>query len=66
MGFNEDFKICGGVRSLRDTTTENFNKKRASAAGIKKICIHDFKHSYASVIANNRIDIQETAVLLPL
>ena len=60
-GFNENFKICGGVRCLRDTTIENFNKKCASAAGVKKIRVHDFRHSHASVLANNGINILEIA-----
>ena len=60
-GFNKNFKICGGIRSLRDTTLEKRNKKYAIAAEIKKIRIHDFRHSHASVLANNRINIQEIA-----
>ena len=61
VGFNENFKICGGVRCLRDTTIENFNKKCASAAGVKKIRVHDFRHSHASVLANSGINILEIA-----
>lgn len=60
-GFSEDFRICGGTRSLRDTSIENMNKKFATLAGIKKIRIHDFRHSHVSLLANNGINIQEIA-----
>lgn len=59
--FDENFRICGGERPLRDTSIENANKKYAKAAGVKKIRIHDFRHSHASVLANSGINIQEVA-----
>ncbi|MFR5439949.1 MAG: tyrosine-type recombinase/integrase, partial [Monoglobus pectinilyticus] len=37
------------------------NKKYAELAGIKKIRIHDFRHSHASLLANEGINIQEIA-----
>lgn len=58
-GFREDYKICGGTRALRDTTIQNANERFAKAAGIKTIRIHDFRHSHASVLANEGINIQE-------
>jgi len=60
-GFNSSFKICGGTRSLRDTSIEKHNKKFAQLAGVKKIRIHDFRHSHVSLLANNGINIQEIA-----
>lgn len=60
-GFNDDFRICGGTRPLRDTSVENANIKFAKLAGVKKIRIHDFRHSHASLLANNGINIQEIA-----
>ena len=59
--FSENFRICGGERPLRDTSIENMNIKFAKAAGIKKIRIHDFRHSHASLLANSGINIQEIA-----
>lgn len=59
--FSDDYRICGGTRPLRDTTIENMNKRFAEAAGLKKIRIHDFRHSHVSVLANNGINIQEVA-----
>lgn len=60
-GFNDDYRICGGVKPLRDTSVENMNKKFAKLAGVKKIRIHDFRHSHASLLANAGINIQEVA-----
>jgi integrase len=60
-GFSDDFRICGGTRSLRDTSVENKNQLFAKLAGIKKIRIHDFRHSHVSLLANEGINIQEIA-----
>ena len=59
--FTEDFRICGGEHPLRDTSIENHNKKFAATAGLPHIRIHDFRHSHASVLVNNGINIQEVA-----
>ena len=63
-GFNNDYRICGGMTSLRDSTLDKHNKKYAELAGIKKIRIHDFRHSHASLLANEGINIQEIARIL--
>lgn len=60
-GFTEDFRVCGGPRALRDTTIENRNAEFAKASALKKIRIHDFRHSHASLLANEGINIQEIA-----
>lgn len=60
-GFTDDWRICGGISCIRDTTLENRNKLYAQTAGIKKIRIHDYRHSHASLLANNGINIQEIA-----
>ena len=59
--FDDDYFICGGIIPLRDTTIENANRKYALAANVKHIRIHDFRHSHASFLANNGINIQEIA-----
>lgn len=58
-GFSDDWRICGGVKCIRDTTLSNRNKKYAEVAGLKKIRIHDFRHSHASLLAFERVNIQE-------
>lgn len=60
-GFNNNYRVTGGTAPLRDTSIENANKRYAAAAGIKKIRIHDFRHSHASVLCNSGINIQEVA-----
>ena len=57
--FNDEFRICGGVRCLRNTTLERRNSYYSERAGIQHIRIHDFRHSHASLLANNGINIQE-------
>lgn len=57
--FSENNLICGADKSLRDTTIQNRSKKFAQLAGIKTIRIHDFRHSHASLLANEGINIQE-------
>jgi len=57
--FNDDFRICNDIR---DTTIQRKNKLYSDKAGLSKtIRIHDFRHSHASVLANNNINIQEVA-----
>ncbi len=60
-GFSESFYICGGEICLRNTTLQQRNQQYAQNAGIKRIRIHDFRHSHASFLANNGINIQEIA-----
>ena len=59
--FTDDFRVCGGVKCLRDTSLENKNKQFAEKSGLPHIRIHDFRHSHASLLANNGINIQEIA-----
>lgn len=60
-GFSDDWRICGGEQCIRDSTLEKRNKYYAEMARVKKIRIHDFRHSHASLLANNGINIQEIA-----
>ena len=60
-GFTDDWRICGGTKCLRNTTLQSRNKQYAKEAGLKIIRIHDFRHSHASLLANNGINIQEIA-----
>ena len=60
-GFDEKWRICGGEICVRSTSVDNHNKRYDELAGIKKISLHGFRHSHASVLANNGINIQEIA-----
>lgn len=61
IGFNDEWYICGGTAPLRDSSVSNRNLRYSKAAGIKTIRIHDFRHSHASLLANEGINIQEIA-----
>ena len=60
-GFSEDFRVCGGTDCLRDSSIDHRNRTTADAAGLPMIRIHDFRHSHASLLANEGINIQEIA-----
>lgn len=59
--FNEDSRILGNEKCLRDTTIQKKNMLYSSLAKVKTIRIHDFRHSHASLLANKGINIQEVA-----
>lgn len=60
-GFTEDWRVCGGPQCLRDTSLDHKNRLFAEKAGLPRIRIHDFRHSHASLLANEGINIQEIA-----
>lgn len=53
--------ICGMSAPLRDTSLENENIKYAKLANLHHIRIHDFRHSHASLLVNNNINILEVS-----
>ncbi len=59
--FSDDYRICGGKIPLRDTTLDKHNRKFAKEAGLPHIRVHDFRHTHASLLVNNGINIQEIA-----
>ena len=59
--WKDDGFICGYYKPLRDTSIENENKLYAEIAGVKKIRIHDFRHSHASLLINNKVNPLEVA-----
>lgn len=59
--FNDDFRVVGGTHCLSDTSIENANKKFSAAAGLPHIRIHDFRHTHATLLINEGINIQEIA-----
>lgn len=60
-GFCDDSRLLGDGRCVRDSTIQLRNDLYASLAGVKRIRIHDFRHSHASLLANMGINIQEVA-----
>lgn len=59
--WNNGFRVCYGEKCISDTAISNYNIKWARAAGLEPIRIHDFRHSHASLLANEGINIQEIA-----
>lgn len=47
-GFSDEWFVFGGLFNLPETTITKMKDKYAKAAGLKKIRIHDFRHSCAS------------------
>lgn len=60
-GFEDSYRICGGLRSLRDASVARANVRYAADAGLHRIRIHDFRHSHASLLANAGVNILEIA-----
>lgn len=58
---NPDFSlswfIFGGKKPLSRTTIERIKNKAIKDAGVKKIRIHDFRHSHASNLIGEGMDI---------
>ena len=59
--FCSDFRICGGEQPINAYTAGERNKLYARLSESKKIRIHDYRHSHASILANEGINIQEIA-----
>lgn len=60
-GWTDNWRVCGGPYCLSDTAIENHNKKYAAIAGLPHITIHEFRHTHASLLCNEGINIQEIA-----
>ena len=56
-GFNEDFYIFGGIKPLSTTTIGRKKDKYCATSGVKKIRIHDFRHSHASLLLSYGVPI---------
>jgi integrase len=56
--FTDDFRI---TNNIKNGSIDRRNKNYSSWAGVKTIRIHDFRHSHASVLANQKINIQEVS-----
>ena len=48
--FSEDWFVFGGARPLGESHLHNIKNKAADKAGVKRIRIHDFRHSCASFL----------------
>lgn len=55
--YNDDFYIFGGAFPLSHTTVGRKKDEYCSIAHVKKIRIHDFRHSHASFLLSNNVPI---------
>ncbi|MBR7184561.1 MAG: tyrosine-type recombinase/integrase [Clostridia bacterium] len=54
-------RVCGADECLRDSSIEIHNQRYAKAAGLPHLRIHDFRHTHATLLINEGINIQEVA-----
>lgn len=59
--WTEDYRVCGGDRCISDTSIANYNRRWAESSGLHVIRIHDYRHSHATLLVNEGINIQEIA-----
>ena len=56
--FNSNFYIFGGAKPLSQTTVTRYKNKYCDLANLKRIRLHDFRHSYATLLVNLNIPIE--------
>ena len=56
---NYDYFIFGGKKPLSPTSINRRKEKACNLAKVKKIRLHDFRHSHATLLLNNGIVISE-------
>lgn len=55
--FSEDWFICGETRPLPETTVQRRKNAAVKKSGVRNIKIHDFRHSHASILIANGMNI---------
>lgn len=63
-GFNDSWFISGNVAPISSFTLRNRKNKNADDAGLKRIRIHDFRHSCASLLINSGANVTFVAKYL--
>lgn len=62
--FKDSWFICGGLDPMHDTSIDNFKNKYALQLNLPRIRIHDFRHSFASLLINGNINIKTISKLM--
>lgn len=57
--FNEDFYLFGATKPIAPTTLERKKDNWCNKAKVKKISIHGFRHSHATMLYKHKIDPKE-------
>lgn len=56
---NYDFYVFGGLKPLAPTTITRIKNKACREANLKQIRLHDFRHSHATLLVDNKMMINE-------
>lgn len=59
--WNEKMLVCGGENPLRDTSIAKKNVELSQKANLHQIRVHDFRHTHATLLINEGINVQEIA-----
>lgn len=59
--WSPSYLLCGGPQYLKNSSVDYHNRTFAAAAGLPRIRVHDFRHSHASLLVNEGVNIQEVA-----
>lgn len=54
----EDYYIFGGIKPLAPTTINRYKIKACEKAHLKPIKLHEFRHSHATLLYSDKVDIQ--------
>lgn len=57
MNFDDDWFVFGGIKPLSPTTIARKKDNYCKEAGVKKIRIHDFRHSHVSLLISKGVPI---------
>lgn len=63
-GFNDNFFVAGDMLPICSNTLTNNKNVNCKLANVKQIRLHDFRHSYASLLINNGINVTLVAKYL--
>ena len=64
IGFNDDYFVFGSDKPLSFTGLDRIYKGYITASSVKRIRIHDFRHSYATALIELGVDIMLLAKML--
>ena len=62
--FSVDWHVFGGLSALPESSIQKANERYSKRAGVKKIRVHDMRHSCASLLINNGANIVLVAKFL--
>ncbi len=62
--FKDSWYICGGPEPMHDTSIDSFKNKYSQLLNLPKIRIHDFRHSFATLLINGNVNIKTISKLM--